>query len=111
MTWQKILRCYRDNSLGEQVKVALIATDFADAKVFAKEDVSGSEYQKSLMDMYYGTPNRKTQAVMEEVTIDEPGNEEENEEVILDTVKREIQKPKFLDRFLKTLGDMVEKID
>ena len=48
---------------------------------------------------------------MEEVTIDEPGNEEENEEVILDTVKREIQKPKFLDRFLKTLGDMVEKID
>ncbi len=102
---------YRDNSLGEQVKVALIATDFADAKVFAKEDVSGSEYQKSLMDMYYGTPNRKTQAVMEEVTIDEPGNEEEHEEVIFDTAKREIQKTKFLDRFLKTLGDMVEKID
>ena len=110
---------YRDNSLGEQVKVALIATDFANSKVSTKEEVSESEYQKSLMDMYYGTPNQKKQDVVEEViedmveevVVDEPIRTPINEEVISEVPKKKIQKPTFLNRLLNTLGDMVEKID
>lgn len=110
---------YRDNSLGEQVKVALIATDFANSKVSTKEEVSESEYQKSLMDMYYGTPNQKKQDVVEEViedmveevVVDEPIHTLINEEVISEVPKKKIQKPTFLNRLLNTLGDMVEKID
>ena len=110
---------YRDNSLGEQVKVALIATDFANSKVSTKEEVSESEYQKSLMDMYYGTPNQKKQDVVEEVIedmveevfVDEPIRTPINEEVISEVPKKKIQKPTFLNRLLNTLGDMVEKID
>jgi len=33
------------------------------------------------------------------------------EETITETPRIEIQKPKILDRFLKKLSDMVEKID
>lgn len=102
---------YRDNSLGEQVKVALIATDFANSKVSTKEEVSESEYQKSLMDMYYSTPYRKKQDVVEDVVVDEPIHAPINEEVISEVSKKKIQKPTFLDRLLNTLGDMVEKID
>ena len=110
---------YRDNSLGEQVKVALIATDFMDFKASMKEDTSESDYQKALMDMYYNTPNRKKQDVVdespkeivEEVVIGPTANEPEKEEVIVDAPKPKSQKPKFLDKFLRVLGDVVEKID
>ena len=95
----------------EKVKVALIATDFADVKVTVKEDISESEYQKSLLNMYYGTPNQKKQEVTEEVIVNVPINESENKEVTDDTPKQKIQKPRFLDRFIKTLGDVVEKIE
>ena len=102
---------YRDNSLGEQVKVALIATDFANSKVSTKEEDSENEYQKALMDMYYGIPNKKRQEVVEEVmedmVVDEPVCEPKNDDVISEVP----QKPTFLNRFLKALGDVVDKID
>ena len=104
---------YRDNSLGEQVKVALIATDFTNIKKPIKEQVLENEYQKELMEMYYGIPKRKKQeAVVEKaanvVTIEK---EESVEEVITEPIEPKIQKQKFLDRFLKKLNDVVEKID
>ena len=110
---------YRDNSLGEQVKVALIATDFVDFKASVKEDASESDYQKALMDMYYCTPNRKKQDVVDEAAkeiveedvVDEPIHTPINEEVTSEVPKKQIQKPTFLNRLLNTLGDMVEKID
>jgi len=102
---------YRDNELGEQVKVALIATDFADSKVSTKEGISESEYQKALMDMYYGTPNRKKQEVIEEVVVDTPIAEPINEDLISEKPKQETPKPTFLSRFLKKLVEVVEKIE
>ena len=104
---------YRDNSLGEQVKVALIATDFTNIKKPIKEQVLENEYQKELMEMYYGIPKRKKQeAVVEKaanvVTIEK---EESVEEVITEPIEPKIQKQKILDRFLKKLNDVVEKID
>ena len=103
--------CRAAIEVSNQGKEALIATDFADEKVTVKEDVSESEYQKSLLNMYYGTPNRKKQEVTEEVIVNVPINESENKEVTDDTPKQKIQKPRFLDRFIKTLGDVVEKIE
>lgn len=98
-----------------QVKVALIATDFANSKVSTKEEDSENEYQKALMDMYYGIPNKKRQEVVEEVmedmVVDEPVCEPKNDDVISEVPKKTVQKPTFLNRFLKALGDVVEKID
>ena len=102
---------YRDNSLGEQVKVALIATDFTNSNVSIKEEDSESEYQKTLMDMYYGIPNKKRQEVVEEVVLDEPANKSKNDEVISEFPKKTVKKLTFLNKFLKALGDVVEKID
>jgi len=93
------------------VKVALIATDFADSKVSTKEGISESEYQKALMDMYYGTPNRKKQEVIEEVVVDTPIAEPINEDLISEKPKQETPKPTFLSRFLKKLVEVVEKIE
>ena len=101
---------YRDNSLGEKVKVALIATDFTDLKVSRKEEDSESEYQKALMDMYYGIPNQKKK-VVEEAVLEESVSEPINNDVISEVPRKTAQKPTFLNRFLKALGDVVEKID
>ena len=84
-----------------------------------KEDASESDYQKALMDMYYCTPNRKKQDVVDEAAkeiveedvVDEPIHTPINEEVTSEVPKKQIQKPTFLNRLLNTLGDMVEKID
>ena len=100
---------YRDNELGEQVKVALIATDFADSKVSTKENGSESDYQNALMDMYYGIPNRKE--VVEKVVVDIPVAEPINEETSSEVPEKETSKPSFLDKFLKKLGEVVEKIE
>lgn len=104
---------YRDNTLGEQVKVALIATDFVDTKKPMKEHEVDNEYQKELMEMYYGIPKRKKPEVIEEKVVEEVPTEIEEpaEETITEKPRIEIQKPKILDRFLKKLSDMVEKID
>lgn len=104
---------YRDNSLGDQVKVTLIATDFADSEIIKKNHTPENEYQKQLMEMYYGNQNRKKQDPTEkpeEVTI--PSEiEDTTEEESNESSESVIQKPKFLDRFLKKLTDMVEKIE
>lgn len=102
---------YRDNSLGEQVKVALIATDFIDSKISINENTSENNQQKILMDMYYGTSKTKKQETSEEVRIDTPNIEKVKEEKIPETHQQAVTKPTFLDRFLKKLGDVVEKIE
>ena len=104
---------YRDNSLGEQVKVALIATDFTDIKKPMKEHILDNEYQKELMEMYYGIPKRKKQEAIEEKVVNEIPTDIEDlaEVVITEPLELKMQKPKFLDRFLKKLSDVVEKVD
>ena len=102
---------YRDNDLGEQVKVTLIATDFAESKVSPKEEVSENEYRNTLMDMYYGNQKRKKHETIEEFIEDVPVAKPSNEELITEIPKQEAPKTKFLDKFLKKLGDIVEKIE
>ena len=102
---------YRDNSLGNQVKVALIATDFINQEISSQKQVEENDYQKKLMDMYYGATNRKKKEediVMEPSAIEE---EKEVEPVIPEVQVQETQKPKFLDKFLKRLNDVMDKIE
>jgi cell division protein FtsZ len=108
---------YRDNTLGEQVKVALIATDFADMNVTMNDNASQTtELQKLMMDMYYGERKQKVQEVVMEERQETPKEEEVKEEVIVETKvepapKSCCQKPKFLDNFLRRLNDVMDKID
>ena len=108
---------YRDNTLGEQVKVALIATDFADMNVTMNDNASQTtELQKLMMDMYYGERKQKVQKVVVEESYELPKEEDVKEEVIVETKvepapKSCCQKPKFLDNFLRRLNDVMDKID
>ena len=108
---------YRDNTLGEQVKVALIATDFADMNVTMNDNASQTtELQKLMMDMYYGERKQKVQEVIMEERQETPKEEEVKEEVIVETKvepspKSCCQNPKFLDNFLRRLNDVMDKID
>lgn len=79
--------------------------------VSSKEDVSESEYQKTLMDMYYGLSNKKEHEVIEEVVVNTPLAEPIDEKAISEDPEKEISKPTFLSRFLKKLGEVVEKIE
>jgi cell division protein FtsZ len=104
---------YRDNSLGEQVKVALIATDFADMNVATsttEQTPQTTEQQKVMMDMYYGERKQKVQEVVVEEKQESP-IEEEVELGVEEAPKSCCQKPKFLDRFLKKLGEVVDVLD
>ena len=104
---------YRDNSLGEQVKVALIATDFADMNVTtstSEQTPLTTEQQKVMMDMYYGERKQKVQEVVVEEKQELPIEEEVKIEVE-EAPKPCCQKPKFLDRFLKKLGEVVDVLD
>ena len=104
---------YRDNSLGEQVKVALIATDFADMNVAtstSEQTPMTTEQQKVMMDMYYGARKQKVQEVVVEEKQESP-IEEEVEIEVEEVPKPCCQKPKFLDRFLKKLGEVVDVLD
>ena len=108
---------YRDNTLGEQVKVALIATDFADMNITMNDKASQTtELQKLMMDMYYGERKQKVQDVIMEERQETPKEKEVKEEVIVETEvepapKSCCQKPKFLDNFLRRLNDVMDKID
>lgn len=104
---------YRDNSLGEQVKVALIATDFAEMNVTTsttEQTPLTTEQQKVMMDMYYGERKQKVQEVVVEEKQELPIEEEVKIEVE-EAPKPCCQKPKFLDRFLKKLGEVVDVLD
>ena len=104
---------YRDNDLGDQVKVALIATDFVNQVFPPKEQAQENDYQKKLMDMYYGVANRKKkeEEVVEDVPPVEQEEMEEKEVVVPETPKLETPKPTLLDKFLKRLNDVMDKID
>ena len=108
---------YRDNTLGEQVKVALIATDFADMNVTMNDNASQTtELQKLMMDMYYGERKQKVQKVVVEESYELPKEEDVKEELIVETKVEPVpksccQKPKFLDNFLRRLNDVMDKID
>ena len=113
---------YRDNSLGEDVKVVLIATDFvSDVNgVLKNENKVYDEKQKRdlLIEAYYGNLNKKVQrkeevkkeSMVAEVQIpiekvEEPENIQTEEEKVVEP------KSTFLNRFIKKLGDIMESVD
>ena len=113
---------YRDNSLGEDVKVVLIATDFvSDVNgVLKNENKVYDEKQKRdlLIEAYYGDLNKKVQrkeevkkeSMVAEVQIplekvEEPENIQTEEEKVVEP------KSTFLNRFIKKLGDIMESVD
>ena len=104
---------YRDNSLSEQVKVTLIATDFAEQNInqsSMNNPTHMNELQNNLMEMYYSEHNHKVKKETEEVdTIEatKDGKEVKTES----STKTCHQKIKFIDRFLKKLGEVVDALD
>ena len=102
---------YRDNSLGEQVKVTLIATDFIDMiEADDKTKLSTNEHQNNMMEMYYGERKTEKQEVFKEIE-EEISQAEEIVEEDKSITKPCYQKIKFLDRFIKRLGDVVDVLD
>lgn len=118
---------YRDNSLGEEVKVVLVATDFvSDENNRVKSEYTNYDEKQRrdlLIQAYYGDLNKKTQkkdTEQTEVTVAEPqvttsvderqeciqvakeGNNEEND---VDT------KETFLNRFIRKLGDIMDSVE
>jgi len=104
---------YRDNSLGEQVKVTLIATDFVEQNINQSSKNSPTnmnEPQKNLLEMYYGEHNPKVEKELEEVETNKSTTE--CKEVTTESSTQPChQKIRFIDRFLKKLGEVVEALD
>lgn len=111
---------YRDNSLGEEVKVTLIATDFEDENV---SDSSKSEknellQKEALIQSYYGDiskKQKKAEEIMEEplVTIEMPTPVEvtESEQVVEPEESQSKANVTFLNRFMKKLGEFVDGVE
>lgn len=104
---------YRDNSLGEQVKVTLIATDFVEQEKnqsSINDPMHINEHQNNLMEKYYEESNRKIKKEIEEIQINESIND--CKEVTTESSTQPChQKIKFIDRFLKKLGEVVDALD
>ena len=111
---------YRDNSLGEEVKVTLIATDFEDENV---SDSSKSEknellQKEALIQSYYGDiskKKKKAEEIMEEplVTIEMPTPVEvtESEQVVEPEESQSKANVTFLNRFMKKLDEFVDGVE
>jgi hypothetical protein len=71
-----------------------------------------TEQQKAMMDMYYGERKQKVQEVVVEEKPELPAEEEVGIEMEVESAPKSCcQKPKFLDRFLKKLGEVVDVLD
>ena len=70
----------------------------------------GGGGSNAVLDMYYGERKQKVQEVVVEEKQESP-IEEEVEIEIEEAPKPCCQKPKFLDRFLKKLGEVVDVLD
>ena len=117
---------YRDNSLGEDVKVALIATDFEqdNSSESSKSEENEFSQKEALIRNYYGNTSKKEQKKVEVkveekveeplVTVEIPTPVEVSEP---QQVVTEIEEPKptakvtFLNRFMKKLGEFVDGVE
>ena len=109
---------YRDNSLGEDVKVALIATDFeqdntSDSSKSEEKELSQKE---ALIRNYYGNTSKKEQKKVEEqlatVEIPTPIEVSEPQQVVTKIEEpKPIAKVSFLSRFMNKLGEFVDGVE
>jgi len=109
---------YRDNTLGEDVKVILIATDFEnnENKTSSIDELNNDDRHKRdmLIQAYYGDLRKQASSKKEEVVVIQ-------EEVIetlnsdsepLDIEEKEVpSKTTFLNRFIKKLETLVEGVE
>lgn len=115
---------YRDNTLGEDVKVTLIATDFvreAHETETCNKDADERTRRDTLIQTYYGDLfkkgiSRETKKEEQNDAIQNPVEDERIEEhpttLIDDKQESEVpQKVTFLNRFIKKLGDIVEGVE
>lgn len=109
---------YRDNTLGEDVKVILIATDFEnnENKTSSIDELNNDDRHKRdmLIQAYYGdlrkqTPPKKEEvAVIQEEVIETPNSDSEPLEI---EEKEVASKTTFLNRFMKKLETLVEGVE
>ena len=115
---------YRDNSLGEEVKVVLVATDFvSDENNKVKSEYTNYDEKQRrdlLIQAYYGDLSKKAQkkdTERTEVTVAESQattSEDENQECVQvaeegnNEEKNVDTKETFLNRFIRKLGDIME---
>ena len=118
---------YRDNSLGEEVKVVLIATDFvSDENNRVKSEYTNYDEKQRrdlLIQAYYGDLSKKAQkkdTERTEVTVAESQattSEDENQECVQvaeegnNEEKNVDTKETFLNRFIRKLGDIMEGVE
>ena len=118
---------YRDNSLGEEVKVVLVATDFvSDENNKVKSEYTNYDEKQRrdlLIQAYYGDLSKKAQkkdAERTEVTVAESQattSEDENQECVQvaeegnNEEKNVDTKETFLNRFIRKLGDIMEGVE
>lgn len=109
---------YRDNTLGEDVKVILIATDFEnnENKTSSIDELNNDNRHKRdmLIQAYYGdlrkqAPLKKEEVVViQEEVIETPNSDSEP----LDIKEKEVaSKTTFLNRFMKKLETLVEGVE
>ena len=117
---------YRDNTLGDDVKVTLIATDFEkgdDTETIKHQEDKNRVLKDALIESYYGNLRRssKPTEVIEETAEPEAACtevvEQENtphvaeasapEETITETPAKPEKKKSFVDRFLEKLDRMM----
>ena len=109
---------YRDNTLGEDVKVILIATDFEnnENKTSSIDELNNDDRHKRdmLIQAYYGdlrkqAPLKKEEvAVIQEEVIETPNSDSEPLEI---EEKEVSSKTTFLNRFMKKLETLVEGVE
>ena len=118
---------YRDNSLGEEVKVVLVATDFvSDENNKVKSEYTNYDEKQRrdlLIQAYYGDLSKKAQkkdTERTEVTVAESQattSEDENQECVQvaeegnNEEKNVDTKETFLNRFIRKLGDIMEGVE
>ena len=118
---------YRDNSLGEEVKVVLVATDFvSDENNKVKSEYTNYDEKQRrdlLIQAYYGDLSKKAQkkdTERTEVTVAESQattSEDENQECVQvaeegnNEEKNVDTKETFLIRFIRKLGDIMEGVE
>lgn len=99
---------YRDNTLGEDVKVTLIATDFVrdTDTTEARHTEMGEKAQiDALIQIYYGNLNGPRVEIQEETDIPARSAEELPEQA------EETTRITFLSRFIKKLNEMVDGVE
>jgi cell division protein FtsZ len=107
---------YRDNSLNEDVKVTLIATDFEEdgEKLHQTKETDEKSKRDALIQSYYGDLHKQLKKEnTTETTNDTPNTSKEEEEctIIPEPSEKEQQKATFLGRFIKKLEGFMNEME